>query len=118
MANAQKEIEVQVEIYEGWDNKERAQEWLDNGIDQVVYHQSRDAKFAGQTWGEKDLNSVKSLIDMGFKVSVTGGVKPEVLKLFKGLPVYTFIAGRAIHGADDPHAAALEFKNEIDRIWG
>lgn len=118
MANAQKEIEVQVELYEGWDNKERAQEWLDNGIDQVVYHQSRDAKFAGQTWGEKDLNSVKSLIDMGFKVSVTGGVNPEVLKLFKGLPVYCFIAGRAIHGADDPHAAALEFKNEIDRIWG
>ena len=118
MANAQKEIEVQVELYEGWDNKERAQEWLDNGIDQVVYHQSRDAKFAGQTWGEKDLNSVKSLIDMGFKVSVTGGVKPEVLKSFKGLPVYCFIAGRAIHGADDPHAAALEFKNEIDRIWG
>ena len=118
MANAQKEIAVQVELYEGWDNKERAQEWLDNGIDQVVYHQSRDAKFAGQTWGEKDLNSVKSLIDMGFQVSVTGGVKPEVLKLFKGLPVYCFIAGRAIHGADDPHAAALEFKNEIDRIWG
>ena len=118
MANAKKEIEVQVELYEGWDNKERAQEWLDNGIDQVVYHQSRDAKFAGQTWGEKDLNSVKSLIDMGFKVSVTGGVKPEVLKLFKGLPVYCFIAGRAIHGADDPHAAALEFKTEIDRIWG
>ena len=55
---------------------------------------------------------------MGFKVSVTGGVNPEVLKLFKGLPVYCFIAGRAIHGADDPHAAALEFKNEIDRIWG
>lgn len=118
MAQAQKQIEVQVELYEGWDNKERAQEWLDNGIDQVVYHQSRDAKAAGQTWGEKDLNAVKNLIDMGFKVSVTGGVKPEVLKLFKGVPVYTFIAGRAIHGADDPHAAALEFKNEIDRIWG
>lgn len=118
MAQAQKQIEVQVELYEGWDNKERAQEWLDNGIDQVVYHQSRDAKAAGQVWGEKDLNAVKKLIDMGFKVSVTGGVKPEVLKLFKGVPVYTFIAGRAIHGADDPHTAALAFKNEIDRIWG
>lgn len=118
MAQAQKEIEVQVELYEGWDNEKRAQEWLDNGIDQVVYHQSRDAKAAGQVWGETDLNAVKKLINMGFKVSVTGGVKPEVLKLFKGVPVYTFIAGRAIHGADDPHAAALEFKNEIDRIWG
>lgn len=118
MAQAQKQIEVQVELYEGWDNEKRAQEWLDNGIDQVVYHQSRDAKAAGQVWGEKDLNSVKKLIDMGFKVSVTGGVKPEVLKLFAGVPVYCFIAGRAIHGADDPHAAAMAFKNEIDRIWG
>lgn len=117
MASAQKEIEVQVELYEGWDNEERAQAWLDNGVDQVVYHQSRDAKFAGQTWGEKDLESVKELINMGFKVSVTGGMKPEVIKLFEDVPVYTFIAGRAIHGADDPHAAALEFKSEIDKYW-
>ncbi len=47
---------------------------------------------------------------MGFKVSVTGGVNPGVLKLFEGVNVYTFIAGRAIHGAEDPHTAALEFK--------
>ena len=117
MINAQKEIEVQVELYEGWDNMERAQQWLDNGITQVVYHQSRDAKFAGQTWGEHDLQEVKKLIDMGFKVSVTGGVKPEVLKLFEGVDVYTFIAGRAITNADDPHAAAQSFRDEINRIW-
>lgn len=117
MANAQAQIEVQIELYEGWDDEKRAQEWLDNGIEQVVYHQSRDAKFAGQTWGKQDLDSVKKLIDMGFKVSVTGGIEPEVLKLFKGVPVYAFIAGRAIHGAKDPHAAALEFKEEIDRVW-
>lgn len=116
MKSAQEQIEVQVELYKNW-TKDLAQEWLDAGIDQVVYHQSRDAKLAGQTWGENDLNEVKELINMGFKVSVTGGMKPEVLKLFKGVDVYTFIAGRAIHGADDPHAAALEFKNEIDRIW-
>lgn len=116
MKSAQEKIEVQVELYGNW-NENLAQQWLDAGIDQVVYHQSRDAKFAGQTWGEKDLNEVKKLINMGFKVSVTGGVKPEVLKLFKGVDVYTFIAGRAIHGADDPHKAALEFKDEIDRIW-
>lgn len=90
---------------------------MDNGIHQVVYHQSRDAKFAGQTWGEHDLNEVKKLIDMGFKVSVTGGVKPDVLKLFNGVDVYTFIAGRAITQAKDPHAAAQEFKDEINCIW-
>ena len=116
MANAQKEIEVQVELYGNW-TEEQAQEWLDNGIHQVVYHQSRDAKFAGQTWGEHDLNEVKKLIDMGFKVSVTGGVKPDVLKLFNGVDVYTFIAGRAITQAKDPHASAQEFKDEINCIW-
>lgn len=117
MKSAQEQIEVQVELYGNW-TEELAQQWLDAGIDQVVYHQSRDAKLAGQTWGEKDLNEVKKLIDMGFKVSVTGGVKPEVLKLFKGVDVYTFIAGRAIHGADNPREAAKAFKDEIDRIWG
>lgn len=118
MVSAQKIIDVQVELYAGWDNEETARAWYDNGITQVIYHQSRDAKFAGQTWGEKDLGAVKRLIDMGFKVSVTGGVKPSVLELFKGIPVYTFIAGRAIHGAEDPRAAAQEFKDEINRIWG
>lgn len=54
---------------------------------------------------------------MGFKVSVTGGVKPDVLKLFNGVDVYTFIAGRAITQAKDPHAAAQEFKDEINCIW-
>ncbi|MDF7639276.1 3-keto-L-gulonate-6-phosphate decarboxylase UlaD [Lactobacillus sp. ESL0791] len=117
MSNAQKEIEVQVELYEGWDDKDRMQEWLDHGIHQVVYHQSRDAKFAGQKWSEKDVENVKNLIQMGFKVSVTGGVHPEILKLFKGVPVYTFIAGRAIRGAEDPRAVAKQFKDEINRIW-
>ncbi|WEV51310.1 3-keto-L-gulonate-6-phosphate decarboxylase UlaD [Lactobacillus sp. ESL0731] len=118
MSNAQKEIEVQVELYEGWDDKDRMQQWLDNGIHQVVYHQSRDAKFAGQKWSEKDVENVKNLIKMGFKVSVTGGVHPEILKLFKGVPVYTFIAGRAIREADDPRAVAQQFKDEINKIWG
>lgn len=117
MQSAQEQIEVQVELYKNW-TVELAQEWLDAGIDQVVYHQSRDAKLAGQTWGENDLAEVKKLIDMGFKVSVTGGMKPEVLKLFAGVNVYTFIAGRAIHGADDPRAAAKVFQDEINRIWG
>lgn len=116
MISAQKQIEVQVELYKNW-TPELAQEWLAAGIDQVVYHQSRDAKLAGQSWGEEDLREVKQLIEMGFRVSVTGGMKPEVIKLFKGVDVYTFIAGRAIHGTEDPHAAALEFKHEIDRFW-
>ncbi len=63
--------EIQIELYGDW-TFEQAQLWLDAGISQAIYHQSRDALLAGETWGEKDLNKVKKLIDMGFRVSVTG----------------------------------------------
>ena len=55
---------------------------------------------------------------MGFRVSVTGGLSIDTLKLFSGVDVFTFIAGRGITEAADPAAAARDFKNEIKRIWG
>ena len=109
--------EIQVELYGDW-TFEEAQKWLDIGIEQAIYHQSRDALLDGESWGEKDLSKVKKLIDMGFRVSVTGGLSVETLKLFKGIDVYTFIAGRSLTEAEDPLSAAREFKDEIKRIWG
>ena len=118
MKAAAKEIdELQVELYGNW-TYEDAQNWLDAGISQAVYHQSRDALLAGETWGEKDLNKVKKLVDMGFRVSVTGGLELETLKLFEGVDVFTFIAGRGITAKEDPAQAATDFQNEIKRIWG
>ncbi len=55
---------------------------------------------------------------MGFAVSVTGGLNVETLKLFAGIEVETFIAGRGISSADDPAKAANDFKQEMIRIWG
>lgn len=118
MQAAKKEIsDLQVELYQGW-TWDDAKKWREIGIDQVVYHQSRDALLAGETWGEKDLSIVKKFIDMGFKVSVTGGLNADTIKLFKGVPVWTFIAGRAITGANDPLAVASEIRHEIDKYWG
>ena len=118
MKAAAKEVdEVQVELYGDW-TYDQAQAWLDAGIHQAIYHQSRDALLAGETWGEKDLTKVKKLVDMGFKVSVTGGLKVEILDLFKGVEVYTFIAGRGITQAEDPKQAAIDFQNKIKEIWG
>lgn len=118
MKAAKKELnDLQVELYDGW-TWDDAKKWREIGIDQVVYHQSRDALLAGEVWGEKDLNIVKTFIDMGFKVSVTGGLTAETIKLFKGIPVWTFIAGRAITGASDPRKAAAEIRKEIDKYWG
>lgn len=109
--------EIQVELYGDW-TYDQAQQWLDIGISQVIYHQSRDALLDGESWGEKDLAKVKKLIDMGFRVSVTGGLNTQTLKLFKGLDVFAFIAGRGITEADNPKEAANQFKDEIIRIWG
>lgn len=118
MKAAAKEIdEIQVELYGNW-TYEEAQTWLDAGMTQAIYHQSRDALLAGETWGEKDLQKVRKLIEMGFKVSVTGGLTTETLALFKGIDVYTFIAGRGITEAPDPAAAARAFKQRITDIWG
>lgn len=118
MAAAQKEVEeLQVELYGDW-TFEQAASWRELGIKQAIYHQSRDALLSGETWGEQDLNKVKKLIEMGFNVSVTGGLSVETLKLFEGIDVYTFITGRGITSAENPVQAANDFKQEIIRIWG
>ena len=118
MKAALKEVkDLQVELYGDW-TFEHAKQWKEAGLSQVVYHQSRDALLAGETWGEKDLTKIKKLVEMGFKVSVTGGLEKETLKLFKGIDVYTFIAGRGIREASDPAQAAREFKEEVDKYWG
>lgn len=118
MKAATKEIdEIQVELYGDW-TFEQAQAWLDAGISQVIYHQSRDALLAGGSWGEKDLDKVKKLIEMGFRVSVTGGLNVDTLDLFKGVDVYTFIAGRGITQADNPAKMAQDFKDKIQELWG
>lgn len=108
--------QLQVELYGDW-TFNQAEEWKKIGIEQVVYHQSRDALLSGQTWEEKDLEKIKKLIDMGFKVSVTGGLDVDTLDIFKGIDVYTFIAGRGIAKASNPRQAAIDFKNKIDEIF-
>lgn len=118
MQAAQKEVkELQVELYGDW-TYEQAAAWREIGIKQAIYHQSRDALLSGETWGEKDLSKVKKLIEMGFNVSVTGGLVVDTLKLFEGMDVYTFITGRGITASADPVKAAQDFKDEITRIWG
>ena len=117
MAAAQKEVrELQVELYGDW-TMQQARQWRELGINQVIYHQSRDALLAGGSWGEKDLNKVQELIDLGFEVSVTGGLTVETLELFQTMAVPTFIAGRGITETKNPQQAAKDFQKKIDQIW-
>ncbi len=109
--------DVQVELTGSW-TWEEAAAWRAAGVKQVVYHRGRDAQAAGQSWGEEDLAKIRRLADMGFDLSITGGLVEEDLPLFKGIPVKVFISGRSIRDASDPAAAARSFKARIAELWG
>ncbi len=108
--------EVQVELFGNW-TFEEAEEWKKIGLKQVIYHQSRDALNSGGSWGEANMKVVKKLAEMGFEVSVTGGLTIDVIKLFKDIPVKCFIVGRNLRNAEDPAAEARAWKNEIRKYW-
>ncbi len=108
--------DVQIELYGDW-TWEHAKSWKEAGLKQVVYHRSRDAQAAGKNWGEEDLDKIGKLCEMGFKVTVTGGLSIEDIKLFKDYPIYCFIAGRSIRDAENSEGAAKAFKEEIKKYW-
>lgn len=109
--------EVQIELGETYD-PEQAREWRRLGATQVIVHRSRDAEAAGRlTWGEDDKDRIRQLHQMGFKVTVTGGVTAKDLPFFQGVPVGVVISGRGIVKADDPLAAATELRETIGRVW-
>jgi 3-dehydro-L-gulonate-6-phosphate decarboxylase len=108
--------DIQVELYGDW-TFEHARSWLDAGLKQAVYHRGRDAQAAGKGWDGEDLEKINRLVDMGIEVSVTGGLTPEDLDQFRGIPVKAFIAGRSLYGAEDPVAAARAFATAITGGW-
>ncbi|QUX93391.1 3-keto-L-gulonate-6-phosphate decarboxylase [Marinomonas sp. A3A] len=107
--------EIQIELYGHW-TLDDAKAWVEIGITQAIYHRSRDAELAGVTWTEEDLTKMKALSDLGIELSITGGIVPEDLHLFKDLKVKSFIAGRALVSAEG-RSIAESFHNEIEKYW-
>ena len=64
------------------------------------------------------MNTIRQLIDMGFKVTVTGGLTQETLSFFQPVDVSIVICGRGIREAADPLLAARAFRQEMQRVWG
>jgi 3-dehydro-L-gulonate-6-phosphate decarboxylase len=96
---------------------ERAVEWRQIGVERIVYHREWDAQSAGRQWTEADKGTIGKLIDMGFKLTVTGGLTLELLPFFADLPVSVLICGRGIREASDPRAAAHEMRLAIAQLW-
>ena len=115
--------EVQLELIDGW-TWDDAKTWRELGVPWVITHRSRDGEAATRaqggklSWTERDFDEMRRLSELGFKVSVAGGVKAEDLPQFKGVPVDLFTVGRAIREADDPAAAAKAFQDAIAQTYG
>lgn len=109
--------EIQMELFGNW-TLDDARDWYHVGVRQAIYHRGRDAQASGQQWGEADLARMKALSDIGLELSITGGITPADLPLFRDINVKVFIAGRALAGAAHPAQVAAEFHAQIDAIWG
>lgn len=107
--------EIQIELFGRW-CVEDAKKWLDSGVKQAIYHRSRDAQASGVSWQQSDLDKMAMLSDKGIELSVTGGIVPEDLHLFKDINVKVFIAGRALMNSDG-RQISLKFRDEIKRLW-
>ena len=95
----------------------RATEWRRIGVDRIVYHREWDAQSAGREWEESDKITIRQLIDMGYKVTVTGGLTIDLLPFFADVPASVLICGRGIREAPDPRAAARQMRLAIADIW-
>ena len=108
--------EIQIEIYGNW-TFEDAKEWVDLGVKQAIYHRSRDAELAGKGWTEEDIEKMKKLEALGLELSITGGIVPEQIHLFKDIKnAKVFIAGRALVG-EKGQATAQAIRDEINKYW-
>ncbi|MBR0573316.1 MULTISPECIES: 3-keto-L-gulonate-6-phosphate decarboxylase UlaD [Pasteurellaceae] len=108
--------EIQIEIYGNW-TFEDAQEWVDLGVKQAIYHRSRDAELAGKGWTTEDIEKMKKLADLGLELSITGGIVPQEIHLFKEITnAKVFIAGRALVGEKGKETAEA-IRTEINKYW-
>lgn len=96
----------------------RANEWRELGVDRMVYHRGWDEGNYSRSWAQEDYDTIKALTEMGFAISVAGGIGLDLIPFFKGLDISVFIIGRAIRENQDPAAAARSFRAKIDEIWG
>ena len=96
----------------------RAKEWRQIGVERMVYHRGWDEQTFNRQWGDDDRKTVQELIDMGFKITVTGGINKNMLPFFSSLAVSVVICGRGIRETPDPRQSAHEFKAEMTRLWG
>lgn len=110
--------EVQVELNDDHYSLEKAKAWRAAGVQHVIVKRSRDREASGiLEWSAEDLQRIEDLKKLGFIISVTGGIKPDELDVFKDSSVDIVIAGRSIVEAEDPNTVAATFQASLREVW-
>ncbi|MBD1558817.1 3-keto-L-gulonate-6-phosphate decarboxylase UlaD [Vibrio sp. S9_S30] len=108
--------EIQIELYGNWTLYD-VQDWIDLGIKQAIYHRPRDAELAGVGWRNRDIDRMRSLSEMGLELSITGGIVPDDIQIFRGINTKCFIAGRALANENGKNTADA-IRVQISKHWG
>ncbi|GBU10322.1 3-keto-L-gulonate 6-phosphate decarboxylase [Gammaproteobacteria bacterium] len=108
--------DIQIELFGNWTLKD-AKEWHKLGLHQVIFHRGRDAQASGLKWKKQDLDTLKALSDIGFNISVTGGISLDDLPIFKEIAVDIFIVGRSFSESENSVQKCTQFKAALSSIW-
>lgn len=109
--------EVQIELGETLGPDQPAL-WKELSVTQVIYHSNTEVSGTGQSrWPDKSLALLAELCHMGFQATATGGIKPETIAIFSGIPLSVIIAGRAIWASDSPEDSARAIREAIVQTY-
>lgn len=108
--------EVLIEINDTYTEQD-LEFWTTLGLSHLIFHRGSEITDENEKWSETILEEIKELSEKGFKVYVTGGIESADIKVFEGTPVYGFIIGRSIAGAEDPLQATRDYQDEIAKYF-
>ncbi len=109
--------EIQIEINNNF-SEEQLKIWKKYNINKVIMHRHSELKDIDSKFNFKNFISlIEELGKNGFETGITGGIKAQNIKLFKGLKISSFIIGREIIKAENPEKTAEYFKKEIEKYW-
>jgi len=106
--------DVQIELHPGW-SVARAREWRRLGVRQVICQNSNEVIAVGGELSESRSETILRLADLGFDVSLAGGLTVSNAGELSRLPIKIFVVGRSIATAPDPALAARQIGISVGR---